>query len=127
LRPVSRALVNPGNPRAACRRARGCCSNELSCGARRWKVVQSIKAKLEKRRVSGLAAKRLIRRNWGLWSEVDGVLCEHKELLFSGMVKGPFLHVVRENPDGTKTVVFRRDLTEEQARKLQQDMKRWGD
>ena len=50
----------------------------------------------------------------------ERVLCEHKELLFLGMPKGPFLHVVRENPDGTKTVLSHKDLTEEQARKLAQ-------
>ncbi len=104
--------------KAGCHRGRACRGNELRCAARRWKVAQSILAKLKARGVTGLAARRLINRSRGLWSEVDGVLCEHRELLFLGMPKGPFLHVVRENPDGTKTVLSHRDLTDEQARKL---------
>jgi hypothetical protein len=104
----------------ACQRARACRGDELACGARRWKVTQSILAKLKARGVDGLAAERLVWRSRALWSEVNGVLCEHKELLFLGMPKGPFLHVVRENPDGTKTVLSHQDLTEEQARKLAQ-------
>jgi hypothetical protein len=61
---------------------------------------------------------RLLRQRLRLWSEVRGVLCEHKEFLFLGMPKGRFLQVVRENPDGSKTVVLHRHLTEKQARKL---------
>jgi hypothetical protein len=113
--------------KAGCRRARARRGDALRCAARRWKVAGSILAKAEARRVRGRAAQRLLRYSMRLWSEVNGALCEHKELLFTGMVKGPFLHIVRENPDGTKTVVFRQDLSEEQARKLQQEMKRWGD
>jgi hypothetical protein len=103
----------------ACRRARGCRGDALACAAGRWKAARAILAPAPGgRRVTGEAAQRLLRQRLRLWSEVRGVLCEHKELLFLGMPKGPFLHVVRENPDGSKTVVLHLDLTEKKARKL---------
>ncbi len=103
----------------ACRRGHGCRGDALACAAARWKVARAMLAPAPGgRRLTGEAAQRLLRQRLRLWSEVRGVLCEHKELLFLGMPKGPFLHVVREHPDGTKTVVKHLDLTDKQARKL---------
>ena len=44
--------------------------------------------------------------------------------IFATQLTSGFLHVVRENPDGSKTVLSHRDLTDEQARKLARQCER---
>jgi hypothetical protein len=111
--------------RKDCKRARRCYGNELSCAARRWRIVHATLEKLARRSLPDRVAQRRLRYNVRLWSEVKDVLCQHEEHLFLNMPKGPFLRVFRNNPDGSKSVMFHRDLTDEQARKLQREYKRW--
>jgi hypothetical protein len=110
--------------RKSCKRARACCGNELGCAARRWRAIQSIVGLSTKWRVPARDAENLVDHNVRLWSEVDGVLCRHEEHFFVNMLKGDFVRIFRNNPDGSKEVVFHRDLTDEQSRKLQQEIRR---
>jgi hypothetical protein len=106
----------------ACRRAHACCGKEPSCAARRWKVARSVLASANLR-LSPRTAHRFHKRITRRWSEVKGVLCRHQEFVMTGLPRGPLLQVYRDNPDGTKTVVFQRDLTREQGRKLSNKIK----
>jgi hypothetical protein len=60
--------------RAACKRARRCCGDELACGARRWPAARAAPRSTLTAALNHRPRKGIVTRQLGRWSERNGEL-----------------------------------------------------
>jgi hypothetical protein len=67
-----------------CQRARGCCGDEVACGARRWRATRSCFEHIRNAGKTGRAAVRVVNQHLrSCWSEKNGVLIERRNIVFT--------------------------------------------